>query len=220
MAIKIKKTENQEQSPFLQEEPASEAATEVQGGLEKTEEVQKDDAFPKKKKSYWEFGLLLAVGLVIVAAIGALVFWSIKNTKRADGDKVSIQNISEEITKEDAGSEPVKTAEPEKVPEKNGTEVSKSANYFDTAIKILNGGAAGGSAGKVKELLASKGYKKLEAGNSNNTYSGTVIFYQTESKAAAEKILADIKSKYPSAQIKIASSSEEKSGAIVIILGK
>lgn len=235
MAIRRKKIENPEESPFLKEEAfempetdkeIKDAVPESQEKEEREEEGQTEKVgeggdYPKKRRSYWEFGLLIAVGLIVVVAIGALVFLAVKNTKRADGDKVSIQNISEEIIKEDAESEPEKKTEPEEVSKKNEVEVSKSVNFFDTAVKILNGGAAGGSAGKMKDLLASKGYKKIEAGNSNSsTYSGTTIFYQSEAKAAAEKILADIKSKYPSAQVKIASSSEEKSSAIVIILGK
>lgn len=229
MSIKRKKIENTEESPFLRPESDSDEPADVSDILEEKKRAEESETVAeerseekyvsrKKRRRYWEFGFLLGVIIFILAVIGVLVFLTLGKINIANNGKVSIHDIPEDLTmpKESASSQTSSSAPVAQ----NTTPVSQSVSPLDTAIKILNGGAVGGSAGKMKELLAGKGYKKLEASNSNSAYSGTTIFYRSEAKTVAEKILTDIKSKYPFAQIKLGASSEEKSGPIVIILGK
>lgn len=187
----------------------------------KTEEMveERETVKPIKKRKYWEFGMLLFVLLIIAMAIGALIFLGVKKIGNKDAQKISIQDIPEEMAKDDSKKNIIETTKAQETT-KNETDVPKNSNPLETSVKILNGGSFGGSAGKMKTLLVEKGYKKLEVGNSNVNYSGTTIFYQAEFKAVAEKILSDLKPKYSSAQIKPGASVEEKSGSVVIILGK
>ena len=89
-------------------------------------------------------------------------------------------------------------------------------------IEVLNGGAASGIAGKIKDFLTSKEYKNVEAKNAiadNNI--GTAIYYTDENlKTEAEWIGKLLEAKKIKAGVKIASTDEEKSGDVVIVLGK
>jgi len=183
---------------------------------ERLEEEMVD--FAKHRRSYWEFGVFVAIVIVLTAVVAVLAFLLVKTFSNKDAEKVSIQNISKEVVENNKTEDKVEVKEEK---EESKTPVVKEVVPTEVAIKILNGGAVGGSAGKVKEALVAKGYKKVEAGNSDkNSYVGVNVFYQAEMKTAAEKVAADLKIKYPTAQAKAGASVEEKSGPIVIILGK
>lgn len=231
MAIR-KKVDNLKESPFLETDSVSEAVPEEVGTEESAQapEVREraeekissgGEIHPSGRRSYWEFGLLMAVALGLAVAAGVLIFLAVKKTDKADEGKVSIQNISEEIIVAGSGTESEAQNGTED-PKKEG-EVATKENIDPLAvgIKVLNGGSVGGSAGKMKNLLTGKGYKKVEASNSDQSnYVGVSVFYQDGMKEAAEKIAADIKSQYPKAEVKPGASSEEKSSPIVVILGK
>jgi cytoskeletal protein RodZ len=228
MATKNKNGINPEISPFLQEDEVMESVSEEavveekktpkrrvsrSASVSENESGRKENS-SKNKRNYWEFGLLVFVALVLIVAVGFLIFLAVKKVGNPEAGKVSIQNISktESQTKEEIS---------EKAPVEKEAETPKAVNPMDVSIKILNGGAIGGSAGKVKEVLALKGYKKIEVGNSDKSnYVGVNVFYQGDGKVTAEKVATDLKTKYPTAAAKLGVSVEEKSSSIVIILGK
>lgn len=219
MATRKKGTVDPGTSPFLQEAPAEEKVEVVDELPEET--VEEKSYLSRKGRSYWEFGLLLAVGLALIAAIGALVFLAMKRSGYQGAKKVSIQSIPEKTAPNGNAERAEKKDDSEAIPKKGEAEAPKVADPLSTGIKILNGGAAGGSAGAMKVLLDSKGYKKVEAGNSEkSSYVGVTVFYQAETKAAAEKVVVDLRAKYPTARIAPGTTAEEKSGPVVIVLGK
>ena len=88
-------------------------------------------------------------------------------------------------------------------------------------VKVLNEGAAAGSAGKTKDLLRGKGYAKAEAGNGELESTGTFVYYSGQASSqdaeAVSKILSDNGTK---SKTKEALTSEQKSADIVVGLGK
>lgn len=177
---------------------------------------------PEHKRSYWEFGLAVIIVIVLIAVVAVLAFLMVKSFSKQDDGKTSIQTIADGKIQDNSQNKKVE----------NNVEISEKASEVKTpivkeiiptevVIKVLNGGAVGGSASKVKEVLAAKGYKKVEAGNSEKSnYAGVTVFYQADMKTVAEKVVTDLKAKYPTAQAKAGTSVEEKSGPIIIILGK
>lgn len=193
-----------------------EIAVEPEAAVEEYQAV-----IPKQKRNYWEFGIFIAVVIILLAVVVVLGFLVFKTFSDPNRGKSSIQEIIKEENLGSASKEQEKKVEEVAKPVENDVQPTKDINPLETAIKILNGGAVGGSAGKAKEVLVAKGYKKVEAGNSDKSdYAGVTVFYQAEMKAVAEKVVADLKAKYPTAQVKLGVSAEEKSGPVVIILGK
>ena len=85
-----------------------------------------------------------------------------------------------------------------------------------TSVKILNGGAEEGEAGKLGDKLRSVGFTNITAENADNKdYQGARITYNLANRANAEKIITLLKNDY--------SNVSENAGAteeITIILGK
>lgn len=90
------------------------------------------------------------------------------------------------------------------------------------AVKVLNGGAAGGSAGKMTTYLKANGYTKAEAGNANGSNIGIVIYYSSEmedeSKALQLLLLKEYKG-VVSKPVEDAKIPEAKTAPIVVVLG-
>ncbi len=88
-------------------------------------------------------------------------------------------------------------------------------------VKVLNGGAVKGSAGKVQDLLKKAGYTKTQVGNSIGDYTGVIVYYMDSFESSAKAIQQVLIKDYPSAHIQTASSvAETKSTSVVVILGK
>jgi hypothetical protein len=100
-------------------------------------------------------------------------------------------------------------------------EISPKKSLAEIKISVLNGGAPAGTAGKVKALLVSAGYAKAEAGNAlGSDNSGVYIYFSNGYSREAEDLKLAFKDKYPVAETKEASSGEQKSANLVVIMGK
>lgn len=176
----------------------------------------------KKTRNNLDFLKNSKVRNIILAIIGALLLlgaffavWKIAQNKKETEIKEKIS-----ITSLGAGGGEVKKEE--SVPAKEKEEPLKAKAPQEVTVKILNGGAAPGTAGKIKDFLVSKDYIQTEAKNAaDNEHTGTIIFYKEDvSKKEAEWIKEMLAGKEIRAEIKLAESEEEKSADIVIILGK
>lgn len=90
------------------------------------------------------------------------------------------------------------------------------------AVSVLNGGAAGGSAGKVTTYLQSKGYKKAKAGNTNGSNIGIVVYYSEDMEdeaKALQLVLLDNYKGVTASPAKDAQNKDASSAPIVVILG-
>lgn len=89
-------------------------------------------------------------------------------------------------------------------------------------IEVYNGSGVAGVAGKAKDFLTGKKYESVEAKNySSSEVIGSTIYYQEEKLKNAAQELADIlKDADIQAQVKLATTTDEKVAEIVVILGK
>lgn len=89
-------------------------------------------------------------------------------------------------------------------------------------VKVLNGGAAGGSAGKMVAYLRQNGYLKAEAGNANGSNAGVVVYYtagmEDESKALQLVLLKEYKG-IEAKPVEEAKIPEAKTAPMVVVLG-
>lgn len=168
-------------------------------------------------KSYFKW-IILGLVLVIIFLLGSVVYLLMGNKK---AEKATAQVLV--VAQEDKE----KTASQEEVPAKEapqagaGAEVEK-VDPLKMKIEVYNGSGVAGAAGKVKDFLTSKKYESVEAKNySSDEVEGSTIYYKEEKLKEEAQWLADIlKDNDVQAQIKLASTEEEKNADVVIILGK
>ncbi len=90
------------------------------------------------------------------------------------------------------------------------------------AIKVLNGGAAKGSAGVLVEFLKKSAFTQVTAGNTLNDYAGTTIYYAPQLEKEAGFVRDVMLKTYPKTEIQpsIKSNSETSQAPLTIIVGK
>lgn len=135
----------------------------------------------------------------------------------AVADRLQLSEDSEDILRQ----EDERTSDADNN-EKADEDKQKEIDISEIRINVLNVAAVPGSAGKVKELLVGKGYEATEAGNGekNNLTESRVTYGETKFQEEAEKIKTLLKEMEISAEVSLAESEEEKSGDVVILLGK
>lgn len=115
-------------------------------------------------------------------------------------------------------------AKEENTEEKETEKVSEKIDIAALRISVLNEGSAAGSAGKVADMLAEKGYENAQSGNGEekNRMGNTIAYHEERFKSQVEVIQALLKGMNITAETREASAEneEEKSGDIVILLGK
>lgn len=89
-------------------------------------------------------------------------------------------------------------------------------------IKVLNAGAAKGSAARVQDFLKQNGYAKATASSAVGDYSGTTVYYLGSNESNATAVANLLSKDYSNVAVKIASSSkaEDGSASVVVMLGK
>lgn len=165
----------------------------------------------RRQKMFFAISALLVVG----AIVGGGYFWWLKkpvaNQTSEKGNTVVIP-INPETPVDNSAKE-------EKVAEnKPVAEVAPA----DMNVKVLNAGAAAGSAGRIKTILVGLGYAKTEAGNGQaENVVGSVVYYKDSQFQKAAEVLGEILiTNKIKAEIKEALTAEQKSADVVVILGK
>lgn len=170
------------------------------------------------------FGTLLFVlMLIVLATCAALLGWWGYRGFQANKEQAALPSISTLATKEEV-KEPEEAKEETVSPQKTDTvspeELLKKTKATD--IKVLNGGAAKGSAGVAGEALKKDGYTKVSVGNTTGNYTGTIIYFATGLDQEAATLKTALQKTYPKAETKAAlSDNKETTGApLTVILGK
>jgi hypothetical protein len=181
----------------------------------------------KRQDSEWMIYAIVVVFLVILVAAATFLAlrWNLLSEKeeKKSEDQPSITEIAENEKlaqmKDETPEEPeVNVENLENQPEASTQTAIAPAQV---QVKVLNGGAAPGTAGKVRDLLNSKGYTKAAASNSAlENFTGQTIFFQEGNDATANAIKEILIVQYPNTVTKPASTSEEKSATIVVMVGK
>ncbi|MFA6973521.1 MAG: LytR C-terminal domain-containing protein [Parcubacteria group bacterium] len=161
------------------------------------------------KKMVWMLGSCLAIILVAAGVFVAIKF------KDGAGKATAIP-------------EPI--AQPEQIVEQIPVEVvvetlKEETTKIDIAalkVKVLNEGAAAGLAGKVKTALVTQGYAKAEAGNGTaEGVVGNFVYYSADKfRSEAEKMAEFLVTRSIKSGVAAAVTDEQRSGDIVVVLGK
>lgn len=140
-----------------------------------------------------------------------------KDTRPSIGALATESKSSVSESKDPVAEAPVSVVE-----EKKPVVSSNSTAKETLDVKVLNGGAAKGSAVKVQDLLKKSGYVKAQSGSSVGNYTGTTVYYLGSNEASATAIQQLLVKDYPSASVKMATSSSAENGSasIVVMLGK
>ena len=164
------------------------------------------------------------IALVVFGLAGAGVWFGFRyraEQREATDARPSIENFVAENLPENSAEEEVSDDAPDEIKNEDAPPMKPDAPET-IAVKILNGGAAGGSAGKVATYLKQNGYAKAEAGNANGSNTGIVVYYAPEMadevKALQLLLLKEYKgvTSKPVADAKI---SEAKTAPMVVVLG-
>lgn len=157
--------------------------------------------------------------LLVGGAFGG--FWYYDRMKNEADLRPSIVNFTPEnlpenvVVKKDSDTDEAQEEKKESVP------VKPDAPETIT-IKVLNGGATSGSAGKMASYLKSNGYTKAESGNSNGVNSGIVIYYSPDMSDEVKVVQLLLLKEYKGVESKPvadAKVSEAKTAPIVVIMG-
>lgn len=172
------------------------------------------------------FGMLLFLGiaLVLLVLIGGVV-WGGYRGFRLNKEQTALPSIGSLQTKEEQEAEPAKEelkpapVEPT-MPVASDQVVMTKAKGTD--IKVLNGGAAKGSATTAAEALKKDGYTKVITGNTVKDYTGVVVYYAAGLEKEAGVVKTTLSKVYPKAETKAAlkDNTETSQAVITIILGK
>lgn len=179
------------------------------------EEYKSSSGYTKKEKI-----ILTAAAVVILAATAGSSFWFYQKFKPSKEEKkISIVDMIRE-SKGKVEKRQVEEIQEVKVAEKQ-PEKEKTISPAEIMVKIYNGGAVAGSAGKMKEILVSSGYAKTEAGNAKGNYEGLVVCYEEKLEKEAQDLKEILKSKYTTIEIKKGLPEVEGvASGILIVLGK
>lgn len=166
--------------------------------------------------------LIFALTLSLLAALGYFGYIGYRSYQafRREETIPSIETMAPIETAPLTNSEEQKTSVSKEETQK--TPAVSEGEKKTLAIKVLNGGAAKGSAGRLTELLRQAGFAKAVFGNSRVDHTGTVIYYGDSFQAAAELIKAVVIHTYPQATLAPSQTNVKDTSVapIVIILGK
>ena len=196
---------------------------------EKNEENQEDAVVPLAAplKSHGAllgallFGFLVLVILVILAGIacGGYRGWNMK-VERAALPSIATLAQTNSTLKEDPS--PQAAIEAITAPVDTATSPESIKNAQATVIKVLNGGAAKGSAGTATTFLTKEGYAQVTLGNTLGNYTGTTVYFAVGMEKVAETVKMTLLKSYPKTDVKPAlpSNQETTQAPITVILGQ
>lgn len=183
-------------------------------------------------------GWWLIIFLVLLLAVLGYSVWHLVRTVKGEVVKEApgIQSIVVEPLKTPAPSEPAPTTPTTPATTTGttptttttdtttGTALTPSDTLKATSLRVLNGGAAKGTAGKLLTALNKAGLSKTSVGDADSDYTGTTVYYQADSyKERAEevvKLLESIGTKGAVTKKAESSTGETGNTPIVIITGK
>lgn len=155
--------------------------------------------FQKNKKAV----LIGSLAIILAVAVLAIILFlsKIENSPESSADQTK----------------------PAPVPEERKEEIKAPVDEVDKAvsIKVLNQGAAPGSAGKAKDFLVAEGFSQIEAGNGKEKVSGSSVLYvDLKFKNEAEEIVKILNGNGMKADLTEGESGKEGFGNITVVLGK
>lgn len=206
---------------------------------EENEKVRESAVALRKKKhigcGWRDAGKAFFVFCIFVAVLGCVGFgvvWLLDNedTLRAYSDEKPPVSDVVKVAEEKAalsdgvrsdGETTVRNEETRKSVEEKSEAKTPSVNPAQLTVVALNAGGTKGSAGKIAELLKRAGYSGAHSGNASVfTTTGIAVCYADDTlKADAEAVAAVLKKNGETANVRKASTVDEKQEKIVIMVG-
>lgn len=169
-------------------------------------------------------GSVLVLVLVILL-VGAAVFFAFFGYRIWRDSQIVRNTPSIQKIVTDAPAIPAPTTSPVIVEEAKPETTTPSVTPIDKTtldVKVMNGGAAKGSAGTFGETLKKAGYTKTTVGNTTSDYTGVAIYYAAGKQKEAESLQGDVAKTYPQVTLlETKTGNADTAGAtLVVILGK
>lgn len=169
-------------------------------------------------------GILIFFAIIIVGAVWLPGFWHARELRDAKQTSIlDLKNVAFDAAEQAKEQAEQVAAEAEREAVKsNEAPVAPATDPAKLVVKVLNGGAPGGSAGKAAQILKTAGFKLTTAGDAKGDYVGVIVYYQSAGKADADAIKAALAKTYPNVktQVETDAKKETASAAIVVVTGK
>ncbi len=168
-------------------------------------------------------GIILFIGLL---AVGAVFLPELDRAREeADQSRPSIAALKDSSIPPSEPETFVATPEPapaETTPATPAAPETPAVDPATLAVTVLNGGAAGGSAGKAATVLKTAGYKLATASDARGNYTGVTVYFQSGKDKEAEAVRQALLATYPNAVAKAAVSATDETGktTVVVIMGR
>lgn len=198
-----------------------------QENQENLENAGEAAALPKKSHGalfgsllLW-FLVLTIIGILAGIAWGGYRGWNMRE-ERAALPSISTLSETDTTAKNEPAAEVVveeEVAAPAPAAETLAEDTKKAKA---TEIKVLNGGAAKGSAGTATTFLTREGYTKVTLGNTLSDYAGTTVYFAVGLDKEAAILKATLLPNYPKTEVKPAlpNNKETTAAPLTVILGK
>ncbi len=188
------------------------------------EEVSGGVATRRSREPLFGFLIILVIGVLLLALAsygGWFLYRGVKENQ-AHSDRVSIENIPLGTVTEDKREELKKTEEPkaeENAPMKSDSPVVNKK----IAIRVMNGGAAKGSASVVAGVLMGSGYGTVSTGNATGDHTGLTVYFKAPvTEADANAVKESLLKKYPTGMVKASAANmpDTMTSPVTVIVGK
>ncbi len=162
------------------------------------------------------FFLLLAVAGIAWAIYGGVA------QNQAEKNEPSITTLGEEAKEEEEIPQTAPAENPTPPPSSEQAVPAAPEESKIMAVSILNGGAAGGSAGKLVTALKQEGYTQVTASDSTGNYTGVVIYHAANLANEAEALKSAVAKTYPKVTVlaAVSSNKETSTSPLTIIIGR
>jgi cbb3-type cytochrome oxidase subunit 3 len=160
--------------------------------------------------------------IVVLAGVWFLPTWW-RDRQAVKSNQPSITALRDEVVQAvSAEADRVTQAVEEKSSEVITSVPVKTTDTAKLSLKVLNGGAVKGSAGKAVQTLKSAGYALAVQGDAKGDYTGVTVYYREGSQADAEQVKQALIKDYPNATTQIVTDSKHETALtpVVVMLGK
>lgn len=191
---------------------------------EQTEATEPVSAPKRSHESLFGTLLFFVIALCVITLVAGLA-WGGYRGFRLNQEQTALPSIGDLATEEKAAvpteeTSPQPAAPAEEKATSPDTGVATKAKGTD--LKVLNGGAAKGSAGVAADVLKKDGYTKVTTGNTLKDYSGVTIYHAAGLEKEAEVVKTSLVKTYPKVEAKAAlkDNTETSQAPLTVILGK
>ena len=165
------------------------------------------------------------MALLVFAVIGGGIALGLRYREQARETadmRPSIANFAPVNLPENVSHDSTDDAAKNDAPTKEDVVPAKPDAPASVVVKVLNGGAVGGSAGKMVSYLKQNGYAKAETGNANGANKGVVIYFSVDMADEAKVLQLLLLKQYKGVEAKPVAEAkipEAKTAPMVVVLG-